>query len=138
MTPPLKKRKYSSDQDQSSSSSDNTYSCNNGGHKPIRRINPLGFRVLVRLVRDSNMTDTGLYLPEGAKQNMQESLLAEVVEVASAVDDDTHEEANVSGIPHGALVLIPKDSGIKVPWDDELRIIDTKHVLAIVNEVSII
>ena len=103
----------------------------------IRKINPMGYRVVVRIVKDSNMTETGLYLPEGSKQNMQESLLAEVIEVASAIDEDTHEEANVSGIPLGATVLIPKELGIKVPWDEDLRIVETKHVLAIVDEVSL-
>jgi co-chaperonin GroES (HSP10) len=103
----------------------------------IRRINPLGYRVVVKIRKDSNMTDTGLYLPEGAKQNMQDSVVAEVIEVASAVDDDTHEEANVSGIPLGAVVLIPKESGVKVPWDEELRIVETKHILAIIEEVRL-
>ncbi len=105
--------------------------------KNMRKISPLGLRVLVRLRKDNNVTDSGLYLPEGAKQNMQESLLAEVVEVASAIDEDTHEEANVSGIPLGALVLLPKEAGTKIPWDEELRLVDTKHILAIVHEISV-
>lgn len=103
----------------------------------IRRISPLGMRILVQLRREQNMTDAGLYLPEGAKSNMAESLLVEVIEVASAIDDDTHEEANVSGVPLGSLVLIPKTAGIKVPWDDDLRIVDTKDVLAIVTELNV-
>jgi co-chaperonin GroES (HSP10) len=88
-------------------------------------------------VRESNVTDTGLYLPEGAKENMQESVLAEVIEVASAVDSRTEEETNVSGIPLGSLVLIPKQQGVKVPWDDELRIIDTREILAVVDEIAL-
>ena len=107
------------------------------GSKTIRRINPLGYRVVVKIAKDNDMTDAGLYLPEGAKQNMHDSLLAQVIEVASAVDEDTHEEANVSGIPLGAKVLIPKDMGIRVPWNEELRIIETKHILAIVEEVHL-
>lgn len=106
-------------------------------HKRIRRVNPIGFRVLVRLKIDTNQTETGLYLPEGAKQSMAESLLAEVVEVASAMDDRTDEETNVSGVPLGALVLIPKNAGVKVPWDEELRIVESKEILALVNEISI-
>lgn len=106
--------------------------------KRIRKINPLGYRVLVRVKKSDDVTDAGLYLPEGAKQTMQDSVLAEVIEVASAVDDETHEEANVSGIPLGATVLIPKEIGIKVPWDEMLRIIDTKNILALVEEVRLI
>ncbi|MBX7144065.1 MAG: co-chaperone GroES [Oligoflexia bacterium] len=105
--------------------------------KRIRKISPVGMRVVVLLRKESNQTDTGLYLPEGAKSAMAESLLAEVIEVASAIDSHTDEETNVSGIPLGALVLIPKDAGVKVPWDDDLRIVETKSILAIINEVGI-
>lgn len=103
----------------------------------VRQVNPLGMRVLVRIRADNNQTAGGLYLPEGAKDSMNESLLAEVIEVASAIDDDTKEEANVSGIPLGSIVLIPKRAGVKVPWDDDLRIVETKDVLAIVFELNV-
>jgi co-chaperonin GroES (HSP10) len=103
----------------------------------MRRLHPLGFRVVVRIVKDSNVTDSGLYLPEGAKETMQESILAEVIEVASTVDSRTDEETNVSGIPLGSLVLIPKTLGIKVPWDEDLRIIDTREILALVDEITL-
>ena len=106
-------------------------------NRKMRQINPLGMRVLVRITKETNKTEAGLYLPEGSKQGMQESLLAQVIEVASAVDDDTSEETNISGIPMGALVLTAKNAGIKVPWDDEIRIVDTKEVLALVEEVEI-
>jgi len=103
----------------------------------IRTVSPLGMRVLVRIQKNENMTEAGLYLPEGAKESTQESLLAEVLEVASAIDSETREEENISGIPQGAIVLIAKDAGVRVPWDEELRIVDTKSVLAIVSEVSV-
>lgn len=109
-----------------------------GHKKKIRRINPLGMRVVVRMYRDTNMTEGGLYLPEGAKQNMAESLLAEVVEVASAHDTHTDEDTNVSGVPLGAKVLIAKTAGVKVPWDDDLRIVETKEVLAMIEEITVI
>lgn len=95
-------------------------------------------RVLVRLQRDNNVSDGGLYLPEGAKASQSESVLAEVLEVATAGDHGSEDEANISGVPLGATVLIPKDAGTKVPWDDNLRIIETKEVLAIVHEMSIV
>ena len=103
----------------------------------LRKINPLGMRVLVEILKESNVTEGGLYLPEGAKEAMQESLLVKVLEVASASDEHSEEEHNVSGIPLGALVLIPKDVGIRVPWDANLRIVETKDVLAVVNEVAV-
>lgn len=105
--------------------------------RKIRKLNPLGLRVVVQLRKDSNQTETGLYLPEGAKQAMSESIIAEVIEVASATDEHTDEETNVSGIPLGATVLIMKEAGIRVPWDDSLRIVETTDVLAVVNEISL-
>ncbi len=108
------------------------------GVRTIRRIHPLGMRVVVKLRKDTNMTETGLYLPEGAKEALGESVLGEVMEVASAIDEVTDEEANISGIPFGSLVLIPKNAGVKVPWDEELRIVETKEVLAMVGELDVI
>jgi co-chaperonin GroES (HSP10) len=94
--------------------------------------------VVARICETSNVTDSGLYLPEGAKQAAQESILAEVIEVASALDSNTEEETNVSGIPLGATVLIPKTAGVKVPWDDSLRVVETREILAVVDEISLV
>lgn len=106
-------------------------------HKRIRKVSPLGMRVLVRVRKDQNVSEGGLYLPEGAKQSTVESVVAEVLEVASAMDDHSDEEANISGIPLGAVVLIGKTAGIRVPWDESLRLVESKEVLAIVHEVSL-
>ena len=105
--------------------------------KKIRRVQPLGMRVLVSIKPDSNQTETGLYLPEGAKTAMAESVLAEVIEVATASEDHVHDETNVSGIPLGAIILIPKEAGVRIPWNEKLRIVDSKDVLAIVAEISL-
>ncbi len=99
---------------------------------------PVGMRVLVRIKKDADMTDGGLYLPEGAKEQMQESLTAEVLEVASAIDDRTEEETNISGIPKGSTVLIAKHAGVRIPWDQELRLVETKEILATVDEISVV
>ncbi|MCB0344058.1 MAG: co-chaperone GroES [Bdellovibrionales bacterium] len=108
-----------------------------GGTKPLRKISPLGMRVLVKIRKDDDTTDSGLYLPEGSREHQEESFLGEVLEVAIALDDETDEEANISGVPLGALVLIPKEIGVRVPWDDSLRIVETSEILAIVYEVSV-
>lgn len=109
-----------------------------GNQRTFRAIHPLGLRVLIKLRPENNMTDGGLYLPEGAKTTQQESLLGEVAEVASAVDSESDEETNISGIPLGALVLIPKKAGITVPWDENLRLVDVKDVLAVVSEAEVL
>ncbi|MCI5065060.1 co-chaperone GroES family protein [bacterium] len=106
--------------------------------RTIRRIHPVGMRVLVQLKKADEVTNSGLYLPENAKKRGEESQLAEVVEVASARDEDLDEEANISGIPLHATILIGVNAGITVPWDDSLRLIETKEVLAIVEEVELI
>ncbi len=102
--------------------------------KSHRLILPFGLRVLVRIIRDNNRSDGGLYLPEGAKEATQEALYGEVVEVAR--DKPTTEELaeNVSGVPSDAKVLFSKDAGVRVPWDDSLRLLDVKDILATVEE----
>ena len=117
--------------------------------KVSRHIQPLGPRVLVRLVKTPDRSESGLYLPAGAKESHSEALLAEVVEVArtqsqtayiSDDDDDDDDRPglgeNVSGIPVGAQVLFAKDQGVTVPWDDSLRLLSVRHVLAIVDIIS--
>jgi chaperonin GroES len=100
-----------------------------------RLILPLGMRVLVQIVRDEDRTDAGLYLPAGAKEAQDDALYGKVIEVAR--DRPTTDEAteNVSGVPHNAFVLFRKEAGVRVPWDDKLRLIDVKDVLATVEEV---
>ena len=103
--------------------------------KHHRLILPLGMRILVRLIRDDDRTDSGLYLPAGAKEASDEASYGEVIEVARdrPTSDDVAE--NVSGVPHGAHVLFRKDAGVRVPWDEKLRLLDVKDVLATVEEL---
>jgi co-chaperonin GroES (HSP10) len=94
----------------------------------------------VRVHKEDDQHESGLYLPAGAKESHQEAFYGEVVEVARATTVDLTEDksfgANVSGIPCGAHVLFRKDAGVAVPWDEQLRIIDVKDVLATVEEVA--
>ena len=103
--------------------------------KPHRLILPLGMRVLVQVIKVDERTDAGLYLPAGAKEAQDEALYGKVIEIARdrPTTDDVAE--NVSGVPHGAYVLFRKEAGVRVPWDDRLRLIDVKDVLATVEEV---
>jgi len=104
--------------------------------RPHRLILPLGLRVLVQVLASDDRTDAGLYLPAGAKERQDDALYGKVIEVAR--DRPTTDEAteNVSGVPHGAHILFRKDAGVRVPWDDRLRLIDVKDVLATVEEVT--
>lgn len=102
-----------------------------------RLILPLGLRVLVEVVRTEERTDAGLYLPAGAKEAQDEAFYGKVIEVARdrPTTDDVTE--NVSGVPQGAHVLFRKEAGVRVPWDDRLRLIDVKDILATVEEVQV-
>ena len=93
-------------------------------------------RVLVEVLRVDERTDAGLYLPAGAKEAQDEALFGKVIEVARdrPTTDDVTE--NVSGVPLGAHVLFRKEAGVRVPWDDRLRLIDVKDILATVEEVA--
>ena len=99
---------------------------------------PFGPRVLVRVFKAAELAESGLYLPAGAKEKLQESLFGEIVEVARAEPESKEDGfgVNVAGIPHGVKVLFAKSAGVRVPWDDDLRILDTKEILATVEEMS--
>jgi chaperonin GroES len=104
--------------------------------KHHRLILPLGMRVLVQVLKDQERTDAGLYLPAGAKEAQDEALYGQIIEVARdrPTTDDVAE--NVSGVPHGAKVLFRKEAGVRVPWDERLRLLDVKDVLATVEELT--
>jgi chaperonin GroES len=97
---------------------------------------PLGMRVLVSVIKDEERTDAGLYLPDGAKEAQDEAVYGKVIEVArdKPTTDDLGE--NVSGVPHGSNVLFKKDAGVRVPWDERLRLLDVKDILATVEEIA--
>lgn len=104
--------------------------------KSHRLILPFGYRVLVKVIKEDDRSDGGLYLPAGAKEESQEAIYGAVIEVAR--DKPTTEEMgeNVSGVPSNAKVLFKKESGVRVPWDDSLRLLDVKDILATVEEHS--
>lgn len=102
-----------------------------------RHVKPLGPRVLVRLETSEDRTSGGLFLPAGAKDAIAEAAYGRVVEVARTEDEDEDGFGrNVSGVPEGSLVLFPKDEGLTVPWDERLRIVEVKHISAIVDEIE--
>ena len=88
------------------------------------QVQPLGSRVLVRVLAEESVTKSGILLPDTAKEKPQRG---EVV----AVGDDT-ETIKVSV---GDRVLFPKYTGteIRLEGDDHL-IIDSTDLLAILRE----
>ncbi len=104
--------------------------------KPHRLILPLGLRVLVQVIKIEERTDAGLYLPAGAKEANDDAFYGKVIEVARDRPTTDVASENVSGVPHNAFVLFRKEAGVRVPWDDRLRLIDVKDILATVEEVN--
>lgn len=107
--------------------------------------------MLVRIIKDPDRLESGLFLPEGAKESAQQAVLGEVVEVARTMpkvgfdlddDEDDFDDpdaglgSNVSGVPLGSKVLFGKGRGIAVPWDESLRLVDVRYLLAIVDEID--
>jgi chaperonin GroES len=87
-------------------------------------VQPLGSRVLVRILVDESVTKSGLYVPDTAKEKPQRG---EVV----AIGDDTE----VIKVAVGDRVLFPKYTGteIRVADEDHL-IIESTDLLAILRE----
>ncbi|MDA8237675.1 MAG: co-chaperone GroES [Chloroflexi bacterium] len=90
------------------------------------QVQPLGSRVLIRVMPEENVTKSGLYVPDTAKEKPQRG---EVV----AVGDDTE----TIKVAVGDRVLFPKYTGTEIRIDaaDHL-IIDSTELLAIVREAG--
>ena len=86
-------------------------------------VQPLGSRVLLRLVEEESVTASGLVLPDTAKEKPQRGQVV-------AVGDD--EEA--IKVHPGDLVLFPKYSGTELKLDgaDHL-ILDATDLLAVIR-----
>ncbi|MGO9179823.1 MAG: co-chaperone GroES [Candidatus Limnocylindrales bacterium] len=92
------------------------------------QIQPLGSRVLVRVLDEESVTKSGILLPDTAKEKPQRG---EIV----ALGDDTE----TIKVRVGDRVLFPKYTGteIRLEGDDHL-IIDSTDLLAILRESSAI
>ncbi len=87
------------------------------------QVQPLGSRVLVRLLAEESVTKSGLYVPDTAKEKPQRG---EVV----AIGDDT-EAIKVSV---GDRVLFAKYTGTEIRLDgDEHLIIESNDLLAVIR-----
>lgn len=90
-------------------------------------IQPIGSRVLVRVLPEESVTKSGLFLPDTAKEKPQRG---EVV----AIGDDSE----TIKVAVGDRVLFPKYTGTEVRLDgDEHLIIDSTELLAILREAPV-
>ena len=86
------------------------------------KFKPLGARVMVRPVEREQTTESGIVLPDTAKEKPQS---AEVVAVGA------HEDVKVSV---GDMVVLRKYSGTEVELDGEKhRIVDAENILGVIE-----
>lgn len=82
---------------------------------------PLGKRVLVKRVEETNTTASGIIIPDNAKEK---PLMAEVIAVSK----------EVSEIKNGDKVLFGKYGGTEVKLgNDEFLVLNTEDILGIVK-----
>jgi chaperonin GroES len=89
-------------------------------------IQPLGSRVLVRVLDEPTVTASGIVLPETAKEKPQRG------EVLAIGDDE-----ELIKVEPGDLVLYPKYTGSEVTVDgDEHLILEATDLLAVVHPAA--
>jgi chaperonin GroES len=88
-------------------------------------IKPLGARVVIQPLEEDNRTDSGLYIPDTAKEKPQTGLVV-------AVGENT-EDVTIT-VKDGDKVLFPKYTGteIKIGSEDYI-IMDFEKVLAVLS-----
>lgn len=90
-------------------------------------IQPLGSRVLVRVLEEPSVTSSGIVLPDTAKEKPQRG------EVVAIGDDDELIKVEPSDV-----VLYPKYTGAEVDVDgDEHLILDATDILAVVRPAAV-
>jgi chaperonin GroES len=90
-------------------------------------VQPLGSRVLVRILAEESVTKSGLYVPDTAKEKPQRG---EVVAVG--------DESELIKVAVGDTVLFPKYTGTEIRISDaDHLIIESGDLLAIVREVAV-
>ena len=88
-------------------------------------IKPLGARVVIQPVEEESRTDSGLYIPDTAKEKPQTGLVV-------AVGEGT-EEVTIT-VKEGEKVLFPKYTGTEIKLGGETyMIMDFDKVLAVLD-----
>jgi chaperonin GroES len=86
-------------------------------------IQPLGSRVLVRVLDEPTVTSSGIIIPETAKEKPQRG------EVIAIGDED-----DLIKVAPGDVVLYPKYTGTEISIDgDEHLVIDANDLIAVIR-----
>jgi len=93
-------------------------------------IKPLGDRIVIKVIEDTEQTSGGIFIPDSAKEKPQKG---EVVAIGSGKTMDNGEKEPME-VKVGDIVLFAKYSGTDVKMDDtEYKIISAKDALAIIE-----
>lgn len=92
----------------------------------VESVQPLGARVLVRVLEDESVTPSGLVIPDTAKEKPQRGV------VVAVGDDD-----ELIKVKPGETVLYPRYSGteLRLEGRDHL-VIDATDLVAVLREVQ--
>ena len=93
-------------------------------------IQPLGDRILVEAIEESEQVKGGIVIPDSAKEKPQE---AKVVALGTGKTDDNGKKIPFD-VKVGDVVLTSKYGGTEVKYDDkEYKILSSSDILAIVG-----
>ena len=93
-------------------------------------IKPLGERIVIKVVEDTEQTSGGIFIPDSAKEKPQKG---EVIAVGAGKMNDKGEREEMD-VKVGEVVLFAKYSGTDVKIDEvEYKILSVKDVLAIIE-----
>jgi len=89
-------------------------------------IEPIGDRVLVKVLEDENKTASGIILPETAKEKPQRGLVV-------AVAENDYDEAPPVSV--GDTIIFAKYSGTEIKVDqDKYLVLETSDILARIKD----
>ena len=93
-------------------------------------LKPLGERIVIKVIEDTEQTSGGIFIPESAKEKPQKG---EVVAVGQGEVDDKGERKPID-VKVGDVILYAKYAGTDVKLNDvSYKILSIKDALAIVE-----
>lgn len=94
------------------------------------RIRPLGDKIVIKVIEDTEQTSGGIFIPDSAKEKSQKG---EVLAVGEGKTLDSGEKEPVA-IKVGEIVLYAKYQGTDIKIDNQmLKILSVKDVLGVLE-----
>ena len=94
------------------------------------KIRPLGDKIVIKVIEDTEQTTGGIFIPDSAKEKPQKG---EVVAVGEGKTNDKGEKEPME-VKVGDIVLYAKYAGTEVKMDGvEYKILSIKDALAVIE-----